>query len=1179
MQLIKIKLSGFKSFVEKTEIIFSEKRTGIVGPNGCGKSNIIDAVRWVLGESRVTELRGESLQDVIFSGSSTRHKAGRASVELFFDNPDGKVSGPWGEFPEISVKRTVTSDGQSNSFINDRNVRRKDILDLFLGTGLGPKSYAIIGQGMIGKIVDAKPDELRVFLEEASGVSKYRQRRKETESRLSDGRESMSRVSDLINELDRRTKNLESQAETAEVYREKNESKKNLQLFLLWKKKIALTNSIEISEKELLQEKLECEKIVANIRTVELEIASNRDKADVLQKNLDKDNQSYFEINNEISKQENHNRLIKEKILHSQEILNSASLMINNVESSIGLEKQSLLQHDVKLRESEELISKKSTHLSDFKTKISPTENSLNEIQIKYTEVRAEFAVLESEKLNYKNQTKALLETREKQVSRIDELNSELNSIESVSLSQINDLEESSNIKNIEAQKAKDNVLIVQEKQENAQLEFQQANLEYTKIDKDLHALSAEFSGLTSTQKKLLDLDTLDNWLKKNNLPLLPSLVSLLKVNPDWETAVESVLKNKLGSLQIDSLDKLINLTNEKPPVSISFFSTDTHENVNKQVIDVGGYKNLSFAIESENEASRIISELLKDYFCITDIKEAIRNQHKLNFHSKFITPEGNILGKIDLFFQGESSSSSLLSREEKIDSLKKELKNHEIRKKEFFSSLNVTKANLEVATKELEKSRENLTVCVQEAHEAELKLVVLREKSDSISQQKHSITKDLDSVSSDLEITKSELLSVERKMSQNKEDIDLSQNRLDELDQKLSVTMSELAGLNEELKKLEDELQFLKLDQRSIIESRGAIEKRIEDFDFAKKKSITNKDNASQEIIDLEKTIQENTIDRLLDSQRSIEEKLKESRNLLESKNSETRNLEEKRLRLEREIAPLREKISSFEMEKSRLHGVLQELNEQFLASGLDKSDVQTKIIEKSRNFEKLSTENIEKQINKLSQEISNLGMVNLAAINELNEVVERHDNFVSQLKDLEEAESELTQAIKRMDVETKDQLQKTFQLVNENLKLFFTSLFGGGYSKLIFLDDDILNSGINLMAQPPGKKITRIQQLSGGEKSLAAIALVFSFFKLNPAPFCILDEADAALDEANTVGLNGLLTDLSDITQFIFITHNKTLMEIAEQLIGITMQELGVSRAVTVDLKSAESLVEEAA
>ena len=1181
MQLTKIKLSGFKSFVEKTEINFSSRRTGIVGPNGCGKSNIIDAVRWVLGESRATELRGESLQDVIFSGSSTRHKAGRASVELFFDNPDGKISGPWGEFAEISVKRTVTSDGQSNSFINDRNVRRKDILDLFLGTGLGPKSYAIIGQGMIGKIVDAKPEELRVFLEEASGVSKYRQRKKETETRLSDGRESMSRVSDLINELEQRTKNLESQAEIAQVFREKNESKKDLQLFLLWKKKNSLTSLISKCEKELDQEKLECEKILATINTVELEIASNREKADTLQKDLDKDNQHYFKINNEITKQENQNQLLKEKILHAQEILNSTSLMINNVETSIDLERQNLTKHDAKLKKSEVLILEKSTQLRDFKNKISPTESLLNKLQVDYTEARAEFAVLESEKLNYEGQTRALQETKGKQIDKIDELTSEVNYIESESvlLSQIKDLEEFSNIKNIEALEAKNNVLTIQNKQENAQSKFQQANLEYSKVDKEFHALSAEFAGLISIQKKMLDLDTLDSWLEKNNLSFLPSLVSLLKVNPKWEIAVESVLKNKLGSLQIDSLEKLSNLTLEKPPVNVSFFTTDNFTNENKFSTDIEGYENLSLAIESENNASRIVSEILKDYLCISDTKAAIKNQYKLDYHSKFITPEGNIIGKLDLFFQGKSSSSSLLSREEKIESIKKELKNQEIRKKEFFSYLGTCKADLDVSSSNLEKARENTTNCVQEAHNAELKLVVLREKSDSINQKKQSLSKDLDSVTYELETTKSEILLIARKMTQNKEDIDLSQNRLETIDQKLSVTTLDLSGLNEKFKKLEDDLQYLKLDQRSIIESRGAIVKRIEDFESAKIKSISNKDNASKEIINLEKTIEQNTIGHLLDNQKSIEEKLKDSRNLLESKNHETRNLDEKRLGLERDISPLREKITNFEMEKSRLHGVLEELNEQFLVSGLDKPDMQTKIIEKSKNYEKLSTDNIEKQINKLSQEMDSLGMVNLAAIEELNEVVERRNNFLTQLNDLEDAERELSQAIKRMDAETKDQLNKTFKLVNENLKLFFTSLFGGGHSKLIFLENDILNSGINLMAQPPGKKITRIQQLSGGEKSLAAIALVFSFFKLNPAPFCILDEADAALDEANTVGLNNLLTDLSNITQFIFITHNKTLMEIAEQLIGITMQELGVSRAVNVDLKSAETLVEEVA
>ena len=1179
MQLTKIKLSGFKSFVEKTEINFSNRRTGIVGPNGCGKSNIIDAIRWVLGESRATELRGESLQDVIFSGSSSRHKAGRASVELFFDNPNGKVSGPWGEYSEISVKKTVTSDGQANSFINDRNVRRKDILDLFLGTGLGPKSYAIIGQGMIGKIVDAKPEELRVFLEEASGVSKYRQRRKETESRLSDGRESMNRVSDLVLELEERIKSLEKQAKIAAVFQEKNESKKNLKLFLLWKKKKSLAHSIALCEKELESEKLECDRLSLAIKTIELELASNREKGNILQKNLDENNQSYFEINNKISTHENENKLINEKILHAKEISNNSTLMINNVESSIELENQNLLKHDEKLTISDNLISKKTLSLNEFKNKISPIENLLNDIQLICSEERAKFAVLESEKLNYESQIRNLLDAQKKQNSKISDLTTELNEMETVSDVEINALNKLSEDRTSDAENAKEKVIELQAKKEDRKLNFQEINNDYIKIDKEFVTLSAEYSGLISIQKKMLDLDSLESWLSKHKLSSLPSLVSLLKVNTHWEIAIEAVLKNRLGAIQIDSIDKLkiSELTN--PPVSVSFISTENFENKNELVHEIDGFKNLSFAIESENEASKIVRELVKDFFCVSSIEEAIKNKHKLKFHTKFITTEGNVVGKSDLFLHSQSLASSLLGREEKIDTLKNEICNLEFNKNEISLLLNTARDELKVSTNNLEQARENATFCIQEAHKTELKLVVLREKSDSVNQKKQSLIKDIDLFGDDLANTKAKVLSIESQQRQNKKDILSSQDKLKELDQNLLVSSQELSLLNEEFKSLEVKLQHSKLDQRSIIESRGSTVKRIEDFESAKNKANLSKQNAIDEILRLETTLNANSLDQYFDMQKSIEEKLKSSRNLLEAKFSEIRMLDEKKIILERNLTPVRQKLSKLEIEKSKLDGVVQELDEQFLLSGLNSQEVKSKLIEKIENYEKLSTDSIEKQINVLTKEIQGLGMVNLAAIEELDEISSRKNNFVSQLNDLEEAEMELSEAIKRMDIETKQLLQKTFIKVNDNLKTFFTSLFGGGYSKLIFLENDILNSGISLLAQPPGKKITKIQQLSGGEKSLAAIALVFSFFKLNPAPFCILDEADAALDDANTVGLNKLLCDLSDITQFIFITHNKTLMEIAEQLIGITMQELGVSRAVTVDLESAESFVEEAA
>ncbi len=1179
MQLTKIKLSGFKSFVEKTEINFSKRRTGIVGPNGCGKSNIIDAIRWVLGESRATELRGDSLQDIIFNGSSSRHRAGRASVELIFDNPDGKISGPWGEFADISVKRTVTSDGQTNSFINDRNVRRKDILDLFLGTGLGPKSYAIIGQGMIGKIINSKPEELRVFLEEASGVSKYRQRRKETESRLSDGRDSMSRISDLILELDDRASNLALQAKTAENFHEISKAKNNLQLFLLCKKKESIDRLIASGLKELDTVKFENDKLHAAIKTVELELTSNRNKANLLQKELDENNQNYFKINNEISKEENQSRLTKEKILHAENVMSNASMMINNIDSSIELEKENLSNLEKKLSYSNSEISKKNIFLDDFKNKITPIKESLEKIQTNYTEARAEFAVLESEKINFEIQIKSLLETKSIKEIKINEMKTELDSMENVSESKIEELNKFSHVKSEEVDKAKSKLHEKQEENEEAKIKFEALNSEYNKIEKKTLELSAEYSGLVSIQKKLLDLDSLENWLISNKLSNLPSLVSLIKVNPEWKVAVESVLNNRLASFQIDSIKELSNMDNKNAPASVTFFNAGNTVIKNKLNFEMDEYQNLSFAIESENEASKFACVILHDFYCITSISEGIKNKYKLNLHSKFVTPEGNIIGQSDLYFHSKSSAVNLIEREEKIDKLKKEINGYEVDRSNILTKLNTAKENFDFLSSELEKTRNFSSVCIQDAHQAELKIAVLKEKSDSINERKFSLNKEIDSLKNEVLKTESDICLNRDNQAKNQEDIELSQIKLDQLNQNLISTTTTLSGLNDESKNLEESLQFLKLEQRSIVESKASIIKRIDDFEESKSKSKISRQSANQEIEKLNILLSHNKISDLLGHQKTIEEKLKLSRNSLELKNSEILIQDEKRLTINRDIVPLRDKISKLEIEKSRLIGISQELNATILKSGLENPNEKNQITIKNREYEKLSVEQIEKQITKLSKEIDNLGMVNLAAIEELEEVTQRKNNFVIQLNDLQNAEKELSEAIKRMDIETKDLLRKTFVAVNSNLKIYFKSLFGGGTSELLFLEDDILNSGMKLMSQPPGKKITRVQQLSGGEQSLAALALVFSFFKLNPAPFCILDEADAALDEANTLGLNKLLNNLSDLTQFIFITHNKALMDIAEQLIGITMQELGVSRAVSVDLKSAESWIEEAA
>ncbi len=1179
MRLTKIKLSGFKSFVEKTVINLSNQRTGVVGPNGCGKSNIVDAVRWVLGESRATELRGESHQDVIFSGSSSRHKAGRASVELIFDNSESKISGPWFEFSEISVKKIVTSDGQSNNYINDHNVRKKDIIDLFLGTGLGPKSYAIVGQGTIGKIADAKPDELRIFLEEASGVSKYRLRRKETETRLRDGKESMNRVADIILELNDRVLELENQAEVASKYKIKIDRKKEFQSLLLCKKKEFFEDSINNCENKLKNFSFEYEKKAAVVKTLELEQASNREKANLLQDNLDECTQKYFNVNSKITAKENENKLINEKIQFAKETSNNALILINNLESLIRIEKANIVKQNIKLNDIESSISDKLVLENDLTDKISPLKSHSSDLQISYTEARAERAVLESEKLNYDLQVKEHGESEQKFIVRINEINNELNSIDEVLTIDIKNLKSIRDSKSHSALDAKKYVAHKQSQKDTLEKQFQTTNSNYLLHEKKVLSLTAEHVGLVAVQKKMLDLDSLEEWLKKNKISQLPSLVSQLIVNNQWRVAVENILKNHLSSLLVDSISDLLKLKTLSPPASISFYSVidkRISENLNEKII---GFENLSFAIESNNNASNIARNILKNYYCVDSFEDGIKNISKLYNSCRFVTKEGHLIGNNNLFLYAESSSTSLLNRAEKIKTIEIELSQLESKKSDLNLLNQSAKKDLNNAILELEKARDDASSCIQEEHDAELKLVVLKEKYDSIDQKRDSLTRNKYSFNLELTKIQNETLTLKKKQDQNLIDINNSQQLLDKLAHDISVSTEELSLLSIQQKKYSEDLHLLKLEERSIVELINSMRRKVEELKVEKDKTILDKNNSLEKVENLKNELVLNSMDDLLDEQKFTETELKLARNSIEQKNHEIRQNEEERLLFQKEVMPLDEKIKKYELEKSRLKGVIQELDDQLNSSNFDFSDFKRQVISKNPTYINLTTSRIEKEIDVLTIELEAFGSVNLAAIDELDEVKKRKNTFETQLADLEKAEAELLQAIIRMDSETKELLRNTFDSVNKNLNILFVELFGGGNSKLIFLEDDILTSGMSLMAQPPGKKITRIQQLSGGEKSLAAIALVISFFKLNPAPFCILDEADAALDDANTYGLNKMLTDMSEITQLIFVTHNKTLMEIADQLIGITMQEPGVSRAVSVDINMVEAFVKEAA
>ncbi len=816
MRLNAIKLSGFKSFVDPTTVSFPSSMSCIVGPNGCGKSNVIDAVRWVLGESSAKNLRSDSMTDVVFNGSTSRKPVSKASVELFFDNKDGRIGGEFSSYSEISVRRSLELDGQSNYYLNGTSCRKKDITDVFLGTGLGPRSYAIIEQGMISQLVSAKPDEMRGYIEEVAGISRYLERKKETESRIKRTKENLSRLDDLRDEIQRLLYKLQRQAKAAEKYHELRKDEKEAQLLLLGAKWRDVSNVLESKEKAVKVQELKVEEINSQKNTSDSEIIKLRARQIELQTSLDKVQQEFYSYGADISRTEQELSAKKERVSEINE-----TISVN------------LAQIDARKGEIKNLEKNKSSALEELKN-IQEELNSLKESDDSDSNI-VEAKKLEGSWLVFITETRSLL----------------------------------------------------------------------SKLKETLLSLSSKL---------------------ENNQPI------------DDDKSLMDSLEAKLDKLQKEP-DKLTKLTQD--------FLTSTSKEAKQERI--------------------------------------------------------NLIEKTDKFAELQALVASLGS---------------------------------------------------EETH-AETKLADLEKDNFS-----------------------------------------------------LGTESKELLGpINE-------------------------IQKRL---------------------------------DELLKGRLAVEEKLLKSRKSIEECNSSIHSFEKEKIEKEQAAITLRELLENLRLERQ--------------ASKIEQNNIEKQVSDLDGNLSKIkerldknkSAENYASELEEIEVKITRLGAINLVAMEEFEQETERKALLDEQHKELTEALETLEKAITKIDKETRTTFKDTFDKLNQSLSKSFPKLFGGGHAELVMLGDDLLNCGIGISARPPGKKNASVSQLSGGEKALTAIATVFAFFELNPAPFCLLDEVDAPLDDLNTMRFIDLVNDMSQRVQFVYITHNKISMEKSKHLMGVTMQEPGVSRMVAVDVDQA--------
>ena len=1176
MRLNSIKLAGFKSFVEPTNFLLPGQLVGVVGPNGCGKSNIMDAVRWVLGESKASELRGESMQDVIFNGTTTRKPASRASVELVFDNADHRAGGQWAQFAEIAVKRVLTRDGTSSYYINNQPVRRRDVQDVFLGTGLGPRAYAIIGQGTISRIIESKPEELRLFLEEAAGVSKYKERRRETENRLSDTRENLTRVDDILRELNANLDKLEKQAEVAQRYNALQASA-TLKQHQLWFLKRADSEADQARVKaEAAEAMTALESRVADLRHIEAELESIRQAHYAAGDHVNQAQGKLYEASAEVGKLESEIRFVVEGRQRVEQRLVTLAEQIgqwSTRKADAETEIDNLATQGSQAEEAAELLAaqveEQAAQLPDLEDALAQAQAKANEQRSRVVQVQQQIQVLAAEQRSIEEQSRQLNQRRERLVTDQRALAMPDESRLLQLQQQLAEAQESAAVAEARLHELQDSVPQLDEDRRARQ---QAVNTESARQAE----LSARSDALKALQEKVRTDGKLTPWLARHGLDGLQGLWSRIHIEQGWENALEAALRERLGALEVSRLEMVAGFLGSQgadgPPAKLAFYSppdaapAGTSGSLLPRLADL---------LRLGDAAQRaLFGEWLHGCYTADTLAQALAQRAQLQPGEVIYVPAGHAVSAHSIsFYAPDSEQAGLLARAQEIENLDKQLRAQTLINEESRTALVRAEAAYADASQRLVGARREATESQSSAHTLQVETLRLAQLAEQTRARNEQLSGDLAEVDAQLEDMQERRITAEARF----EELDLQladcQERHAQLDERVIETQRKLSESREQQRSLERKAQEAQFSHRSLGARRDELTRAIAVADQQARALQDEDGRARDELSRLSDAAAQAGLQTVLALKLEREVALGARRSEYDDLTTRLRGSDEARLKLERALDPLRQRITEFQLKEQAARLGLEQYSQLLADAEVDLAVLGQSIVEGNVRLTGLQPE-----IERLHREIAALGAVNLAALDELTSARERKQFLDAQMADLVEAMTTLEDAIRKIDNETRDLLSGTFDIVNGHFGRMFPELFGGGNARLVITGDEILDSGVQVIAQPPGKKNQTIHLLSGGEKALTAIALVFAIFQLNPAPFCLLDEVDAPLDDANTERYAKLVTAMSRETQFLFISHNKIAMEMAKQLIGVTMQEQGVSRIVAVDMESALSMAEAA-
>ena len=1160
MRLTKIKLAGFKSFVDPTTVSFPSNLTGVVGPNGCGKSNVIDAVRWVMGELSAKHLRGESMADVIFNGSSARKPIGKASVELIFDNSDGKIGGAYAAYAEVSLKREVLRDGSSSYLINGARCRRKDITQLFLGTGLGSRSYAIIEQGMISRVIEAKSEDMRAFVEEAAGISRYKERRKETESRIADTRENLERLQDLRDEIDKQIRHLQRQAATARRYQALKESERRLTAELLALRLRELDSGAEIHDSAMREKDLVMQSALADLRAAEAAIETQRSFQIEQNERVAAAQGRYYSVGADITRTEQQIQFTRETrdrqkgdLAQVRVGLAELAAHVERDTAQIGELRSELARLAPEVEQAAERERTATQQLEFAEAALSAWQQSWEAFNRELgaagqtTQVeRARIEQLENQLRRLMSQSDRLTVEREALASQeASALLSELAEKESVARSLAGDLSRALAAGLVQVQAVRAEQLALEQRVETARVERERMRAEVLSVE----ALQRAALGRAESGGA--------RWLQNAGLGTRARLAETLDVDAGWERAVETVLGDYLEAVCVDGLDELAGALADIGGSGLSIFETGS-----------GPSAAVERTLSARVRAPSAVSAMLASVQTADSLAEALSRRRALRADESIVTPRGEWIGRAWLRVRGGGDPhAGVIEREQRLKGLRAELAQADERVRDFEQQAAALRANLLA----VEAHRDSVQGSIQAAHLAHSDLLGLLEATRARLQESTLRRERLEGESAEIE---RELGATQDLLARAQTELERGLLLLAQLDNRRPGLDDEREERREAVTGARSIAQQAQLAARDLLvrsEGRRSTEASIaialQRMAEQREQLLLREAELDQSLASGDEPIMQlnEQLRGFLERRIDVEGELGAARRALEDADAELRALDEKRVAADRRVAEARDAMEQARLAAQETRVRRESIAEQFAATTFNLAQTQAALPADA------STTAYEEQLGTTRIDIDKLGQVNLAAIDELKENTERKEYLDRQYNDLTSALDTLEQAMRKIEKETRARFEDTFNRINAGLQDKFPRLFGGGHAYLELVGDDALEAGVAIMARPPGKRNSTISQLSGGEKALTAVALVFSIFDLNPAPFCLLDEVDAPLDENNVGRFCDIVREMSQRVQFIFITHNKSTMELSSTLLGVTMNEPGVSRLVAVDVDEA--------